>query len=103
MSLRCAAYARYSTDKQNPMSIEDQVRKCQQYAAERGWRLMNEGIYSDAEITGATSQRPGLKRLLADAESPGHPFDVVLVEDTSRLSRKQADMLNLCEQLTFAG
>lgn len=103
MSLRCAAYARYSTDKQNPMSIEDQVRKCQQYAAERGWQLMNEHIYSDAEITGATLQRPGLKQLLADTESPARPFEVILAEEASRLSRKQADILNLCERFNFAG
>lgn len=103
MSLRCAAYARYSTDKQNPLSIDDQVRRCEHYATERGWRLMKEHVYSDAEITGATLQRPGLKQLLADAESAAHPFDVILAEDTSRLSRKQADVLNLCERLTFAG
>lgn len=103
MSLRCAAYARYSTDKQNPLSIDDRVRRCDQYATERGWRLLKENVYSDAEITGATLQRPGLKQLLADAESAARPFDVILAEDTSRLSRKQADVLNLCERLTFAG
>lgn len=102
MSLRCAAYARYSTDKQNPVSIEDQVRKCQQYATEHGWRLLKEHIYSDEEISGATLHRPGLKQLLAGAESPVRAFDVILAEDTSRLSRKQADVLNLCERLSYA-
>lgn len=103
MSLRCAAYARYSTDKQNPVSIEDQIRKCEQYAIQQGWRLLKDHVYSDEEITGATLQRPGLKRLVAEAESPARPFDVILAEDTSRLSRKQADVLNLCERLNFAG
>jgi site-specific DNA recombinase len=103
MSFRCAAYARYSTDKQNPLSIEDQVRKCEDFATERGWKLLAEHIYSDEEISGATSERPGLKRLLAEAESRARSFDVILAEDTSRLSRKQADVLNLAERLTFAG
>jgi len=31
------------------------------------------------------------------------PFDVVLVDDTSRLSRKIADSLRICEQLKFTG
>jgi DNA invertase Pin-like site-specific DNA recombinase len=37
--LRCAAYARYSTDRQNPLSTEDQLEKCRQYAVERGWEF----------------------------------------------------------------
>ena len=101
--LRCAAYARYSTDKQNPLSIEDQVRKCREFAESHGWRLLDQHIYSDEEISGATLDRPGLRRLLEVAESPAWPFDVLLVEDTSRLSRKQADILNLCERLNFSG
>ena len=44
-----------------------------------------------------------MRELLAAAESRPLPFDVVLVEDASRLSRKQADVLNLCERLKFAG
>ena len=60
-------------------------------------------MYSDEEVSGATLNRPGLEKFLAEAESSSRPFDVVLVEDTSRLSRKQADVLNLCERLSFAG
>jgi site-specific DNA recombinase len=47
--------------------------------------------------------RPGLTRLLAAAESKPRPFDAVLFEDSSRLSRKQADILNLAERFNFAG
>jgi site-specific DNA recombinase len=100
--LRCAAYARYSTDRQNPLSTQDQLEKCRQYAAERGWRFLDGHVYTDEEISGATLDRPGLRRLLATAESKPRPFDVLLIEDASRLSRKQADVLNLCERLSFA-
>ncbi len=31
-SLRAAVYARYSSDLQNSLSIEDQLRKCREYA-----------------------------------------------------------------------
>jgi site-specific DNA recombinase len=101
--LRCAAYARYSTDKQNPLSTEDQLAKCRQYAVERGWPFLENHVYTDEEISGATLDRPGLRLLLEAAESKPRPFDALLIEDASRLSRKQADVLNLCERLSFAG
>ena len=103
VSLLCATYARYSTDKQNPLSNEDQLRNCRNYAQGRGWRVLEDWIISDEEVTGATVERPGLKRLLLEADSPTPCFDVVLVDDTSRLSRRQADVLNICERLSFAG
>ena len=102
-TLRAAAYARYSTDRQNPLSTEDQLAKCRQFAAERGWQFLEEHVYTDEEISGATLDRPGLRALLAAAESRPRPFDALLIEDASRLSRKQADVLNLCEHLSFAG
>ncbi len=103
MTTRCAAYARYSTDRQNPLSTEDQLAKCQQFAAEHQSHFLQEHIYTDEEISGATLERPGLRLLLEAAESRPRPFDAVLIEDSSRLSRKQADVLNLCERLSFAG
>lgn len=103
ITLRCAAYARYSTDRQNPLSTQDQLAKLRQFAAERGWIFSENRVYTDEEISGATLDRAGLRSLLADAESKPRPFDVLLLEDASRLSRKQSDILNLCERLTFAG
>ncbi|HXX44604.1 MAG TPA: recombinase family protein [Candidatus Acidoferrales bacterium] len=102
-ALRCAAYARYSTDRQNPLSTEDQLEKCRQYAAERGWTFLERHVYTDEEISGATLDRPGLRLLLEAVELKPRPFDALLLEDASRLSRKQADVLNLCERLSFAG
>lgn len=102
-ALRPAAYARYSTDRQNPLSTQDQIEKIRQFAIERGWKLGDGQVYLDEEISGATLDRPGLRSLLAAAESRPRPFDVLLIEDSSRLSRKQADVLNLCERLNFAG
>jgi site-specific DNA recombinase len=100
--LRCAAYARYSTDRQNPVSIDDQVRKCREFADSNSWQFLDRHTYSDEAISGATDDRPGLKRLLEAAISPGHPFDVVLIDDTSRLSRKLADSIRISDRLRFA-
>ena len=102
-SVRCASYARYSTDRQNPLSTQDQLEKSRQYAQEHGWRFCEDFVFTDEEISGATLDRPGLRLLLAAVEAKPRPFDLLLIEDASRLSRKQADVLNLCERLKFAG
>ncbi len=101
--LRCASYARYSTDKQNPLSTQDQLAKSREFAQSRGWEFLEAHVYTDEEVSGATLDRNGLRALLAAAESKQRPFDALLIEDASRLSRKQADVLNLCERLNFAG
>ncbi len=101
--MRCAAYARYSTDRQNPLSIEDQLRKCREFAKGTGWEFLEGYIFTDEAITGTTDVRSGLRRMLDAACSSQRPFDVVLVDDTSRLSRHLADSLRIFEQLSFVG
>jgi site-specific DNA recombinase len=45
--LRCAGYARFSSEKQSPLSIDDQVRKCREYADRQGWVVLESQIFSD--------------------------------------------------------
>jgi site-specific DNA recombinase len=73
MSLRCAAYARYSSDLQSPRSIEDQLRICREYAHSRGFTFLEEHVYADEALSGVGADRPGLGRLLAAALSPARP------------------------------
>jgi len=101
--LRCAVYSRFSSDRQSPTSIADQIRKCREHAARQGWAVLEEHLYTDEAISGASTERAGLQRLLAAATSPAPPFDCILIDDTSRLSRRLADALNLYERLAFAG
>ena len=103
VSLRCAAYARYSTDKQRPVSLEDQIRKCREFAQAQGWQFLESEIYSDQAISGATDARPGLNQLLEAARSRTRSFDVILVDDTSRLSRDLESSLRICKRLKFDG
>jgi len=103
MSLRCAVYCRFSTNRQHVSSIEDQLRKCRDFAARQGWQILDEHIYSDQAVSGASMERIGLQQLLATATAPTRKFDCILIDDTSRLTRKLADALNLFEQLSFAG
>ena len=60
VSLLCATYARYSTDKQNPLSIADQLRKCKEFALSHEWDFLDEHVYSDEAISGCTDDRAGL-------------------------------------------
>jgi site-specific DNA recombinase len=101
--LRCAIYARFSSDRQNPTSISDQIRKCRDYAARQGWIVLDQHVYSDEAIAATSMAREGLQRLLTATNVSDRMFDCILIDDTSRLTRKLADALNLYEKLTFAG
>ncbi len=76
MPVRCAIYARYSSDQQRPESIEDQVRHCRQEVARHPDR--------------AALQKP-------------RPFDLIVIDDTSRLSRNVVDSVQHFRELRFHG
>ena len=97
--MRAAIYARYSTDKQDPTSIEDQVRVCTRLIEQRSYALV--AVHSDAAMSGATAARPGLRQLLAAAQAS--ELDVLVVESLDRLSRDHADLAWLFRELTFHG
>lgn len=99
--MRCAVYARYSSDRQSPASIDDQIRKCREYAARQSWHVLEGHLYEDRAISGTLSDREGLKRLMAAAAEKA--FDVVLVDDSSRLSRRVQDSLKLTDELKYHG
>jgi site-specific DNA recombinase len=101
--MRCAIYARFSNERQSPTSIADQIRKCREYAERMGWVVIEDHIYTDEAVSGTSMERGGLKRLLECATSPHHAFDCILVDDTSRLSRRLADALNIYDRLAFIG
>jgi site-specific DNA recombinase len=97
---RVALYARYSDDKQNPASIEDQLNLCREHADREGWRIF--GTYKDPAISGASViLRPGVQSLLEDARAG--QFDIVLAEALDRISRDQADTATLYKHFLFAG
>lgn len=47
MSLLCAVYARYSGSRQSPASIDDQLRKCHEYAAQKSLEVLEPHVYID--------------------------------------------------------
>ena len=100
MTLRCALYARYSSDQQRDASIEDQFRVCRERAEREGWKIV--GTYKDSAISGdSVILRPGVQALLEDARRGA--FEIVVAEALDRVSRDQADVATLYKHLRFAG
>ena len=99
--MRAAIYARYSSENQRPESIEDQVAACRRLAVQRGFTILEEHIYADQAQSGARKDRPGLATLLTAGQQ--RAFEIVLVDDLSRLARDNYLMLSLLAELHFAG
>lgn len=96
---RAAIYARFSSDRQNDRSIEDQVRLCRERAEAQGWVVAD--VHADYAISGALRDRPGLNALLKQVAAGS--VNVVLVEDIDRISRDQEHMAGIRKRLSFAG
>jgi DNA invertase Pin-like site-specific DNA recombinase len=102
--MRTAAYARFSSDLQRQTSLDDQIRTCREWAARHGWSWQDHHVYTDAAISGVSIEgRAGLQALLTAAYADDCPFDVILVDDSSRVSRDLADALRIIQRLKFAG
>jgi site-specific DNA recombinase len=99
-----ACYARFSSDHQRQTSLEDQARSCQEYAERHAWTWQPDHVYTDAALSGSSLEgRAGLTALLTAAGAVVRPFDVVLVDDSSRVARDLADALRVLQRLRFAG
>lgn len=59
---KVALYVRYSSDLQNPQSIDDQLLLCRQLAEREGWEVVD--IYFDETASGASIRgRAGLNHI----------------------------------------
>ncbi|SDG20822.1 Site-specific DNA recombinase, partial [Sphingomonas carotinifaciens] len=97
--MRCAVYARFSTDKQDMLSIETQLMMCRREIERQGWSEV--ACFTDAAESAATLHRPGMQALLATIQA-GY-IDIVYADAMDRLSRSQADIASLFERLRFRG
>jgi DNA invertase Pin-like site-specific DNA recombinase len=98
MQKRAAIYVRVSTDKQ---TVENQLRELRQITDRRGWQVVEE--YHDAGISGAKGRkdRPGLDRMLQDAQR--RRFDVVMAWAIDRMGRSLIDLLGTVQTLETCG
>ena len=99
-----AAYARYSTDDQNPKSIEDQFRRCQEIANKAGLTLNASLMFSDAAITGKAkgmAKRVEYRRLLDCIEA--RECEVLIVDEICRLTRHMTESSRLMDTVKEIG
>lgn len=96
--LRVALYARISTTGQG-QDIGLQLDELRQVARLRGWHVVGE--YTDEGVSGAKTTRPGLDRLLAEAQAGR--LDVVAVWKLDRLGRSLQHLLAVLAQFQTHG
>ena len=89
-ALRCAIYTRKSSEEgleQDFNSLDAQREACAafiQSQRQEGWVVLPD-LYDDGGISGATMERPALKRLLGDISTG--KVDIVVVYKVDRLTR----------------
>jgi site-specific DNA recombinase len=98
--LRCAVYARVSTEhglEQEFNSLDNQREASEAYIksqAHEGWRLMRDR-YDDGGFSSGSMERPALKKLLDAVRA--RRIDVIVVYKVDRLTRSLADFAKLVE------
>src|SRR4030088_1585416 len=103
---RCAIYTRKSSEEgleQDFNSLHAQRESCDAYIKSQrheGWTPLPT-LYDDGGYSGGSTERPALKRLLADIQS--HLIDVVVVYKVDRLTRSLADFAKIVEIFAAAG
>lgn len=98
--IRAAIYARFSSDRQNDRSVDDQIASCRELCAREGFGVVL--TFCDREVSGAsTVNRPGFQDLMRAAEALR--FDVIVAEDVDRISRDQGDWHTARKRLDFLG
>ncbi len=100
---RCAVYTRKSTTKgleQEYNSLDAQEDKCKNFIAfHDDWQY--ERTFSDAGISGGTTERPALQELISRCQEG--EFDIVVVYKIDRMARCQRDFLNIIDTLNQGG
>lgn len=94
-----AVYARYSTNNQDPTSIDDQVKCCLEYARRNNYHVPEELIFRDDAVSGTERNRVGLGALLNSAELK--QCSAVIFFDPTRLTRTMRDAMEIKELMEF--
>lgn len=97
--MKVAIYARYSSENQSEKSIDDQIRVCRKYIENNGLVFDEKQIYVDEAISGSIHNRPGLQALEKAIENK--EVAAVAVDDLSRLSRSNHQMLTMVNKFNF--
>ena len=97
---RAAIYARFSSERQNGRSIDDQIAACRELCQREG--LAVAAVYADRAISGANAVNRAEFQAMIEAAVSGR-FAVIVAEDIDRLIRDQGDYHAARKRLDFAG
>lgn len=92
-------YARFSSHRQNEMSIDQQVETCQRLAADLGIEIAT--VYADRALTGTNDRRPDFQRMMRDAAKG--LFSYVIAWKSNRIGRNMLEALVNEEKLLEDG
>jgi DNA invertase Pin-like site-specific DNA recombinase len=104
--IRCAIYTRKSSEEgleQDFNSLDAQREACEAFILSQkhaGWLALPD-MYDDGGISGATMERPALKRLLSDIKAGR--IDTVMVYKIDRLTRSLGDFAKIVEVFDTGG
>ena len=91
--------ARYSTDNQNPDSIDVQVSKCTQYCNQHGIPIL--GVFADEAVSGMKDTRPQFDAMMQQLRMG--LADTVVIYDQSRMFRKMTAWFAFRDELAAMG
>ncbi len=91
--MRAALYARVSSERQaeKDLSIPAQLKAMQEFAAKKGWPIIEEFI--DLAESARSASRPEFQRMIALARKRPAPFEIILVWKLSRFARNREDSI----------
>lgn len=109
ISARAAVYARYSSDMQSADSADDQIARIR-YRLKHGQirsqkffgnpiEISNEWVLKDEAQSGRIAARDGYEAILQGIRSKS--FDIIIVDDLSRLTRSLGNLLGLYDMLKW--
>jgi DNA invertase Pin-like site-specific DNA recombinase len=90
-----AIYARKSTNQHGAdaeaKSVARQVENAGAFAASKGWQVRDTHVYADDAASGAETRKLVNRQRLLDIIDADPPFQVLVVRDASRFSRRDGD------------
>ncbi|MBW3595718.1 MAG: recombinase family protein [Planctomycetes bacterium] len=86
-------YARYSTEEQNALSIDQQIGFCRKFLEAAGLADCELVVLSDEGISGEHVHRPGIDQVRDGIAA--EKWNVILAEDSSRLFRNETACIEL--------
>lgn len=91
--------ARYSTDRQNPDSIEVQVEKCSEWCYQNHIAIL--GVFADMAVSGMKDSRPQYDMMMRQLRQD--MADTVVIYDQSRMFRKMTAWFSFRDELAAMG